>query len=179
METLEDLLQLDPNSTGKQYQKGEILQRKGDQNPKTYFIKQGLLRSYIIDSKGKEHIFQFAPEDWIIADVESMEYDHPAELYIDCIEDTEVVAFDRYLLSKHISDVGLQKRFMRLHYRRMGALQRRVIMQMSAPAIDRYAYFLETYPQLPNRVPQHMIASFLGIAPQTLSTLRGKIARTP
>lgn len=48
---------------------------------------------------------------------------------------------------------------------------------MGSPAIDRYIYFLETYPELHNRIPQHMIATYLGIAPQTLSTIRGKMAR--
>tara|TARA_R110002050_G_scaffold105191_3_gene214774 strand:+ start:68 stop:253 length:186 start_codon:yes stop_codon:yes gene_type:complete len=59
----------------------------------------------------------------------------------------------------------------------MGVLQRRVLMLMSSPAKDRYFYFIETYPDLLNRIPQHMIASYLGITPQALSTIRGKIAR--
>ncbi|MEM6803177.1 MAG: hypothetical protein AAF696_17355 [Bacteroidota bacterium] len=58
----------------------------------------------------------------------------------------------------------------------MGILQRRVLMLMSSPAIDRYLYFIETYPELPNRIPQHMIATYLGITPQALSTIRRKMA---
>ncbi len=65
-----------------------------------------------------------------------------------------------------------------LLYRRMGKLQRRVLMLIGSPAVDRYTYFLDTYPELPNRVPQRMIATYLGITPQALSTLRGKIARS-
>ena len=51
--------------------KGEILQRKGELNSKVYKVRSGLLRSYSIDEQGKEHIFLFAPEDWIIADSSS------------------------------------------------------------------------------------------------------------
>ncbi len=154
------------------------MQRKGALNPHTFYVKKGLLRSYIIDSKGKEHIFMFAPEKWIIADVESLEFNQPVELFIDCIEDSEVILFDRNALHVDLTlkDVILEN--FTLLYRRMGMLQRRIIMQMSSPAVDRYAYFLATYPQLPNRVPQHMIASYLGITPQALSTIRGKLAKS-
>jgi hypothetical protein len=76
-------------------------------------------------------------------------------------------------LSKEVTVENIQ-----LLYRRMGKLQRRVLMLLGSPAVDRYNYFLETYPGLPNRVPQRMIASYLGITPQALSTIRGKIVRS-
>jgi hypothetical protein len=62
-------------------------------------------------------------------------------------------------------------------WRNMAKLQHRILMLIGSPAVDRYNYFLETYPELPNRVPQKMIASYLGIMPQTLSTIRSKIAK--
>ena len=61
--------------------------------------------------------------------------------------------------------------------RRTAVLQRRVIMLMSASAQERYQHFLETFPKLPNRVPQRMIASYLGVTPQALSTIRGRLAK--
>ena len=64
-----------------------------------------------------------------------------------------------------------------LLYRRMAKLQRRVLMLLGSPAIDRYTYFLNTYPELPNRIPHRMIASYLGITPQALSTIRGEMVR--
>ena len=63
-------------------------------------------------------------------------------------------------------------------YRRIGRLQRRVLMLMGSPASDRYTYFLSMYPNLANRIPQRMIATYLGITPQALSTIRGRIARS-
>lgn len=178
MENHIDIVHLDSNAQTRQFKKGSILHRKGQSNTQAFYVKKGLLRSYIIDSKGKEHIFMFASEGWIIADIESQEFDQASELYIDCLEDSEVVVFDRNCLILSEANSQMFVEHFKLLYRRMGVLQRRVLMLMSAPAMDRYAYFLETYPVLPNRIPQHMIASYLGITPQALSTIRGKITRS-
>jgi CRP-like cAMP-binding protein len=146
--------------------KGQIIQRKGDLNSKVYQVESGLLRSYTIDAKGKEHIFMFAPEGWIIAD--NVLPEQPCDLFIDALEDSIVIQrakeFDSELEAKKI-------------IKRLGVLQKRVIMLMSAPAIERYEHFIHTYPDIVQRVPQRMIASYLGITPQALSTLRAEIAR--
>ncbi len=177
MEISEDIIQVDPGAKRIRYTKGTILQHKGKQRAKTFFVERGLLRGYIIDSKGKEHIFMFAPEDWIIADVESLEFDQPTQLFIDCIEDSDVIEFDKdRLMGEGVSREVIVSNF-KLLYRRMGMLQRRIIMQMSSPAVDRYTYFIETYPGLLGRVPQHMIASYLGITPQALSTIRKQMSK--
>ena len=178
MKNLTDILKIDPEAKVKTFKKGHILQFAGASKAFTFYVKKGLLRSYIIDSKGKEHIFMFAPENWIIADVEALEFKEPVQLFIDCLEDSEVIVFNKDCLLK----AGLHKEELvdntQLLYRRMGKLQRRVLMLMGSPAIDRYTYFLNTYPELPNRVPQHMIATYLGITPQSLSKIRGQITRS-
>jgi len=176
MNDLIDILTIDTNANLKTFQKGDILQRAGDSKVSTFFVKKGLLRSYIIDSKGKEHVFMFAPENWIIADVEAIEFNEPVQLFIDCLEDSEIITFNKDCLFK--ADFSKEKMVenAQLLYRRLGKLQRRVLMLMESPAIDRYKYFLKTYPELPNRIPQRMIATYLGITPQALSTIRGKIA---
>ena len=120
----------------------------------------------------------FASEGWIIGDIEAIEYDQPSKLFIDCLEDSEVVLFNNKCLFKADLPKGQIEENVQLLSRRIGHLQRRVLMLMEAPAINRYKYFLEIYPELPNRVPQKMIASYLGIMPQTLSTLRNKIANS-
>ena len=178
MENLTEILDNDSNAFVRYYNKGDIIQAEGDSKASTFYVKKGLLRSYIIDSKGKEHIFIFAPENWIIADVEALEYQQPVQLFIDCLEDTEVVIFNKdRMFQADLLPEKMQENA-QLLYRRMGKLQRRVLMLMGSPAIDRYHYFLETYPELHDRVPQRMIATYLGITPQALSTIRGKIART-
>lgn len=177
MKKLDDILKLDAEATIKNFKKKDILQRKGDLKTYTYYVRKGLLRSYIIDAKGKEHVYMFAPEGWITADLVASEFNEPAELYIDCLEYSEVLIFNRDCLFKADLNKEQLVENAQLLYRRMGKLQRRVLMLMSAPAIERYTYFVKTYPELPNRVPQHIIATYLGITPQALSTIRGKIAR--
>ncbi len=178
MENLYEVLGLDSKAKIKQFKKGEILQLEGELSSLAYYVKKGLLRSYTIDNKDKEHIFMFASEGWLIADIESQEFDQPAELFIDCLEDSEVVIFDRKSF-KIANLTGDQlKQNAHLLARRTAVLQRRVIMLMSASAKERYNRFLETYPELPNRIPQRMIASYLGITPEALSKIRGEIAKS-
>lgn len=178
MVNITDILSIDPKAKVKEFRKGHVLQRAGGTKALTFYVKRGLLRSYIIDSKGKEHIFMIAPENWIIADVEALEFNEPVQLYIDCLEDSEVIIFNNDCLFEADLPKAKLVEHVRLLYRRMGKLQHRVLMLLGSPAIDRYTYFLNTYPELSNRVTQRMIATFLGITPQALSTMRGKIARS-
>tara|TARA_B100000780_G_C21083681_1_gene436497 strand:- start:888 stop:1427 length:540 start_codon:yes stop_codon:yes gene_type:complete len=177
MENLNEILSLGSEKGASHFSKGDILQREGENCSKAFFVKKGLLRSYTIDDKGKEHVFMFAPEKWVIADIESQEFNQPAKLFIDCVEASEVIILDRSLLSKSELNIDQLKNNVNLLSRRVAVLQRRVIMLMSASAKDRYELFLETYPKIPNRVPQRMVASYLGITPQVLSKIRGQIAR--
>lgn len=142
--------------------KGEILQAKGGFNSKVYKVESGLLRSYSIDEKGKEHIFMFAPEGWIIGDI--VLPTEPNELFIDVIEDGEV-----YMIAKQPTAQSFNNEAFR---KRMGVLQKRVIMLMSFSAIERYEHFEHTYPDIVQRVPQRMIASYLGVTPETLSAAK-------
>ena len=90
MDYLKYILNSDTDAKHVNLEKGSVLQSQGELTSKGFFVKKGLLRSYIIDEKGKEHIFHFASENWVIADIESQEFDHPAELFIDCVEDSEL-----------------------------------------------------------------------------------------
>lgn len=173
-----DIISADPKAEVKRFKKGDIIQREGESEARTFYIKKGLLRSYTIDSNGKQHIFMFAPENWIIADLEALQFNEPVHLFIDCLEDTEVISFNKDCLFKDDFSRDVLAQHAHLLYRRIGRLQRRVLMLMGSPAMDRYLYFLKIYPELANRVPQHMVATYLGIAPQTLSTLRNRIARS-
>lgn len=171
------ILEIDENSQIKYFKKGEILQAEGQKNSLVYYVKKGLLRSYTIDNKGKEHIITFASEGWLISNVKLADLDQTNKVFIDCIEHSEVIVFDKkhFDLSK-LTNLQLEENT-RLLERRIAVLERRVIMLMSASAKDRYNKFLKTHPELPNRVPQRMIASYLGITPQSLSTIKGEIAR--
>lgn len=174
MDFLTEIIGTDTKAILKKFKKKEILQMEGVVSKNAFYVKKGLIRSYSVDEKGKEHIFMFGAEDWIIADLESNVFNKPSELCIETIEDSEIFIFtiDDFNYSES-SKEKLQKNS-KLLARRIGSLQRRVIQLMSSSAKERYQMFLETYPLLPNRVPQKMIASYLGITPEALSKIRGE-----
>lgn len=145
-----------------QLKKGEIIQRKGDLNHKVYHLEKGLLRSYSIDKNGKESIFMFAPEGWTMGDNNGP--DVPAQLTIDALEDSTVRVFEKNLNAEQVNVAPLIKR--------LAVLQNRVMMLLSSNAIQRYDHFVETYPDIVQRVPQKMIASYLGITPEALSKVK-------
>ena len=141
--------------------KGSILQRKGDHGTKIYSVEKGLLRTYSIDEKGKEHIFMFAPEGWIVGDASTI--NGPADLFIEAMEDSILLIQDNDFI--HANPIALIKR--------IAVLQKRAIMLMSATAIEHYESFMQTYPNIVQRVPQKMIAYYLGITPEALSKAKG------
>lgn len=144
--------------------KGEIIQRSGEFDTKVYQVKTGLLRSYSIDNNGKENIFMFAPEGWVIAD--TCEPKSKSILFIDALEDSTVVVLQKNLEREKQNIGGLTKR--------LNALQKRILMLISTNAIERYEFFIQTYPNIAKRVPQHMIASYIGVNPETLSAAKAK-----
>jgi CRP-like cAMP-binding protein len=147
--------------------KGQIVQRSGELNTKVFVVESGLLRSYSIDNKGKEHIYMFAPENWIIAD--NCDIDIPCDLFIDAIEDSKIKVREKNFTKLKSEGKPLVKR--------INVLQKRIIMLMSSSAVERYQHFVETYPDIIRRVPQKMIASYLGITPEALSRVKNEIAR--
>jgi CRP-like cAMP-binding protein len=159
----------------KKVSKGKILQRAGDKSVKAFYVKKGLLRSYVVDGKGKEHIYLFAPEGWLVTDVELMSSQNGATLIIEALEESEVeVLSERVFRELDKLPVPLLKSEVLILINRINALQRRVLQLMLESAEERYHAFLKTYPDIVQRVPQKMIASYLGITPQALSSIRSK-----
>lgn len=165
------------NNTGnkKTFLKGAILQSAGQNLSNAFYVKKGLLKSYIIDEKGKEHIFMFASEGWIVSDIESQAFNNETVLFIEAIENSEVIMIEVSDFSQSEKNMNEFNSILKALTKRIGVMQRRILSLMSASARERYEYFLQTYPELPNRVPQKMIASYLGITPEALSTIRNKI----
>ena len=151
--------------------KGSLLQEVGHCPNDAFIVHTGLLRSFFIDEKGKEHTFMFAPEGWIIGDLEASGFGSATRLAIEALEDSEIEI--RPMRDFDASGADAESR-LKLFHRRAGALQRRVLMMMSTSAIERYEDFLATYPQLSGRISQKLIASYLGITPQALSKLRAE-----
>lgn len=162
----------------KQFNKGEFLLNKGDVCHHSFFVEKGLLRSYTIDELGKEHIIQFAPENWIMTDRSSAYFNEASDLYIDAIEETTVVFIDKEFVNRlaELSVVFRQNNEQALH-NHIRNLQKRINLLLGATAEKRYLEFIALYPDLMLRVPQWMIASFLGITPEGLSRVRKELAK--
>ena len=161
--------------TTKQIKKGEIIQRPDDSVHNAYLVINGLLKSYIIDEKGKEHIFMFAPEDWLILDIALFSKAKKAVLFIEAIEDSKIQVLSNTVFEnkEQYSSEILSEQIDKLVNRLM-SLQHRILLLMSASAIERYDDFLSTYPDIVQRVSQKMIASYLRVTPEALSNLKGR-----
>lgn len=158
--------------------KGEYLLMPGEICRDSFFVEQGLLRYYSIDAKGKEHILQFAPENWFMADRESAYFGKPSQYFIQALEDSSIVtlneSFILELAAKYPAFITFNNRLLHNHIRH---LQDRVNSLLSFTAEERYLNFIELYPNVLLRVPQTMVASYLGITPESLSRVRKELAR--
>jgi CRP/FNR family transcriptional regulator, anaerobic regulatory protein len=160
-------------------QRREILLRSGDVCRQSYFVCSGCLRSYVIDKKGKEFVIQFAPKNWWISDLNSFFSQEPSMFFIDAIEPSEILVGERGYLQKleaiHPGYASLFNKLIRNSHR---SLQKRLVNHLIGTAEDRYLDFLNTYPDLARRVPQQMIASYIGVMPESLSRIRKELAKS-
>lgn len=163
--------------TVRRFKPGEFVLMAGDVCHHHIFVEKGLLRSYTVDESGKEHIIQFAPENWFIGDRGSYYFHEPSEINIQAVEATEVAMFDQSFVEKAMCSSPtygvFNERLLQHHIRQ---LQTRINLLLSASAEKRYLHFIETYFDLTLRIPQWMIASYLGITPESLSRVRKELA---
>lgn len=156
--------------------KKEFLLREGEVCRGAYFVEKGLLRSFSVDKKGEEHVVQFAAEDWWIGDIYSSLTGQPSQLNIDALEDSELFLLESEAEERLFQQIPAFERYFRLLMQnRFIALQERINLDLSESAEAKYRRFMEKYPQLALRVPQHQIASYLGLQPETLSRIRKKL----
>jgi len=159
----------------KKLRKKQYLLQEGDVWKYHAFITTGCLRTYTVDEKGLEHIISFAIENWWAGDKESLLTGEPSKFNIDAVEDSEVLLFTNSnfeLICREIPAFNnmvnaiLQKSFI--------ASQNRINAAISYTAEEKYLNFIHKYPGFATRIPQSMIASYLGITPETLSRVRNQ-----
>ncbi len=158
--------------------KGDFILRQGESCSHTFFVEQGLLRQYTIDDKGKEHIIQFAPENWFITDRESVYFKKPSNYFIQALEQTRALLLDEnFILQLSFKSKNFVEFNNKLLHNHIRNLQKRINLLLSATAEERYLDFIQVYPDIMLRVPQIMVASYLGITPESLSRVRKELAR--
>ena len=157
----------------KQYAKGEFLIREGEVAKYGAFIAKGCLRSYVVDNKGKEHIVQFAPETWWLTDINSIMHGVPSLYFMDALEPSDVLLIDAPSHKRLMEEIpGFANAFFAGQQKHTASKDKRIINSLTATAEERYQNLLQTYPSIAQRVPQHMLASYLGITAETLSRIR-------
>lgn len=175
--TPEEFADLDSYLSLKPVAKGDFVLQAGQKCRDTFFVEQGILRAYSIDSNGKEHIIQFASEDWFISDRSSLFFDKPSDFYIQAIEDSVLVVIPNEFFEKAAKISASFRKFnQRLLNTHILHMQKRIILLLGASAETRYLEFIKLYPDLQLRVSQWMISSYLGITPESLSRVRKELA---
>jgi CRP-like cAMP-binding protein len=153
--------------------KHQFLLNEGDVCRYFGYVNSGCLRIYTIDNKGAEHIIQFAIEDWWASDLNSFLSGLPANYNIEALHDSELLLLDKSTRDELLNACPKMERFFRILLEaNYVATHKRVADSLSDSAEERYLKFIKTYPELYEKVPQHFIASYLGITPQSLSRIR-------
>ena len=156
--------------------KGTILLNAGDNVNEQYYIFEGCLRSYHIDTHGKEHTVQFGIKDWWISDYTAFFTSSKATMTIEVIQDAilyKISDIDKENLYQHISKI---EHFFRLKLEKaFAALQKRILGNLSLTAKERYLSFITTYPNIEKNIKNYHIASYLGITTESLSRIRKEL----
>ena len=160
----------------KKIRRKQFFVQEGDVSKYAAFVLSGCMRIYFVDTNGFEHILQFAIEDWWVADMMSFTTQQPGRLYIDALEPSELLILSREKQLALFDECPKFERYFRIITENgLISQQSRIIENLSLPAIDRYKNFVARYPQLVQRLPQTLIASYIGITPEFLSKLRKQL----
>ena len=163
--------------TPKKLRKKQYLLQEGDVCKHIAFVEKGALKAYVVDDAGAESIIQFALEGWVISDLYSFLTGEPATYNIDALENAELVLISKSAHEELLKKLPKYETYIRLQITGAYiALQKRLTSIISLPLEERYKNFLATYPNIAQRVPQHMIASYMGLTPETLSRVRSRMA---
>lgn len=163
--------------TPRKLRKRQFLLQSGDTCRVNAFVEKGIMRSYTVDEKGSEHIIQFAAEGWWISDLYSFLTGEISTYNIEALEDCELLLLSRSASEELLSTVPKFESYQRILLQGAYiAMQRRITSSLNQTAEEKYQDILKAYPDIIQRVPQHMIASYLGITPETLSRIRKQMA---
>lgn len=160
----------------RRYLKGQYLMQQGDVCSFSAFILNGCTKTFYLDEQGQQHVVMFSIEDWWTSDLASFITQTPSDFNVQCVENTDVVLFPYETHDKLLEEVPILERFFRkIAERAYVASQKRVVRNLSMSAKERYLYFRKQYPLIEQRVPQYLIASYLGITKEFLSKIKSQL----
>ncbi len=173
--TEEEKYHISQHFTPRKYLKGQFIVQQGDVCRFENFVVKGCLKTFHIDTNGQEHVVMFAIENWWTSDLGSLLRQTPANYNVQCMEPTEVLQISAEMLDRLYATIPKMERFFRIVIQNAYiASDRRIIRNFSMPARDRYLAFRKQYPEIEQRVPQYLIASYLGITKEFLSKIRSQ-----
>lgn len=153
--------------------KKQFLLQEGEICDDIAFIEEGALFSYSTDEKGNQHVMQFGFDGWWIADLHSFFTKTPSTLNIETLEDSELLLIDRKHHEQLMDTVYGYERYQRIIIQNAYvAIQQRLENALGLTAEEKYSRLLDQNPEFMNRVPLHLVASYLGMSPETLSRVR-------
>lgn len=169
------IAQLNQYITPLKLKRKEFLLKEGQICRSIYFVEKGCLRMYFIDNKLNEQITQFALEHWWMTDYFSFTDNNPSPYFIQTIEKAEVLAINTSSFEMILQELPQMERYFRLVMQRaLAASQLRIKYMYELSKEEFYELFSTSFPEFVQRVPQYMIASYLGLTPQYVSELRKK-----
>lgn len=160
------------------YKSKTVLIRPGMDANFTYFVLKGVLRSYTIDANGTEHILNIATPNWWMADMYSYLGGKPAIMYVDVVDDCELLSITREEVEALYEEIPRLERFFRiLTENNLISNQQRVLDKMSLTAEERYEKFIKKHPEVTQCLPQKYIASYIGVTPEFFSKMKSRMLR--
>ena len=161
-----------------QYKAKTVLLNEGEICKTSYFVNSGVLRSFNINDNIVEHVLSFACSGWWISDMYSLLSQKPGNLFIQVLEDAEVVSLSKENQEILFQEIPKLERFFRiLTENSLVAHQERLMDNLSLSAEERFEKFSKKYPDLMQKVPQKQIASYLGVTPEFFSKMKSKLMR--
>lgn len=155
-----------------------ILQNAGKICKDGYFVNSGLLRSFNINDNIVEHVMSFACEGWWISDMYSLLSQKPGNLFIEVLEDAEIVVLSKENQEQLYLEIPKLERFFRiLTENSLVANQERLMDNLSLTAEERYEKFCKKYPTLIQKLPQKQIASYIGVTPEFFSKMKARMLK--
>ncbi len=160
----------------RKYLKGQYIVQQGDVCKYECYVLSGCTKTFYVDQEGQEHIIMFSIEDWWTSDMGSFISQTPADFNVQCLENSELIMISHDVVDDLYREIPKLERFFRkIVERAFVASQKRIVRNFSLTAKEQYLYFREQYPLIEQRIPQYMIASYLGITKEFLSKIKSQL----